>query len=188
MEIANHGATHAMTIAPDMLEDEIVTGLAELKAQVPSQDPDSIPWVMPSNSWDGFHSGRDADAWASRAGQLIVGHHPVVTGLHHITTALAAPLTVPMTGRPVLGQGRAWMEATDLTRESRKKLVTRCYGRGTGVILSAHASWIGREGRWTTEDVAAFFAWLRAEEDAGRIKLMHLSRWAWARTAPTPAS
>lgn len=176
VEIINHGATHDYRITDP--HDEIVTGLEELRAHCPSADIQC--WAMPTNGWSGFEEGKTADAWASTTGQLILAHHAYSTGRDPVLQ----DRTRPMTGTPVQGHDRVWVEAVGMTMAQRKALVTRLYGTGRGQVISAHAEWIGKEGRWTEADVDAFFAWLRAEEDAGRIRLMHLSRWAWAKAAP----
>lgn len=178
VEITHHGQTHDYTVTD--LTAEIVTGLEELRGHCPSAE--ITTWVTPANNWTGFNEGRTADNWASPAGQLIHAHHAYAMGRDYI---LGDDHSVPMTGTPIPGQGRMWVEAVGMTMAARKKRVTDMYGTGRGAVLAAHADWIGQEGRWTAAEVREFFAWLRAEEDAGRIKLMHLSRWAWARTTST---
>lgn len=178
VEITHHGQTHDYTVTD--LAAEIVTGLEELRGHCPSAE--ITTWVTPANNWTGFNEGRTADNWASPAGQLIHAHHAYAMGRDYI---LGDDHSVPMTGTPIPGQGRMWVEAVGMTMAARKKRVTDMYGTGRGAVLAAHADWIGQEGRWTAAEVREFFAWLRAEEDAGRIKLMHLSRWAWARTTLT---
>ncbi|MEW1964629.1 pyocin knob domain-containing protein [Micrococcus sp. NPDC078436] len=181
VEITHHGQTHDYRVTD--LRAEIVTGLEELRGHCPSAE--ITTWVTPANAWEGFDEGRTADNWASPAGQLIHAHHAYAMGRDYV---LGADHSVPMTGTPIPGQGRMWVEAVGMTMDARKKRVTDMYGTGRGAVLAAHAEWIGQEGRWTAAEVRAFFEWLRAEEDAGRIKLMHLSRWAWARTGSTPAN
>jgi len=179
-ELANHSATHDGSRTEADMWDEIVTAKAELESQCPSAAPIRT-WVMPDQSWPGLDQGRTADGWASYAGQLILGHHAFATGKDSIRT----DHTVPMTGTPFQGANRRWIEAEGLTDAVRRSLVSSSYGTGRGVILGAHPKWIGQGTRWTLAEVRSFFEWLRAEEDAGRIKLMHLSRWAWARTTST---
>lgn len=180
-ELANHSATHVGSRTEADMWDEIVTAKAELESRCPSSAPIRT-WVMPDQSWPGLDQGRTADGWASYAGQLILGHHAFATGKDSIRT----DHTVPMTGAPFQGANRRWIEAEGLTDATRRALVSSSYGSGRGVILAAHPKWIGQGTRWTLAEVRSFFAWLRAEEDAGRIKLMHLSRWAWARTEIAP--
>jgi len=176
-ELANHSATHVGSRTEADMWDEIVTAKAELESHCPSAAPIRT-WVMPDQSWPGLDQGRTADGWASYAGQLILGHHAFATGKDSLRT----DHTVPMTGTPFQGANRRWIEAEGLSDATRRALVSSSYGTGRGVILGAHPKWIGQGTRWTLAEVRTFFEWLRAEEDAGRIKLMHLSRWAWART------
>ena len=179
VEITHHGQTHDYRVTD--LHAEIVTGLEELRGHCPSAE--ITTWVTPANAWEGFDEGRTADNWASPAGQMIHAHHAYAMGRDYV---LGADHSVPMTGTPIPGQGRMWVEAVGMTQAARKKLVTDMYGTGRGAVLAAHAGWIDQEGRWTAAEVREFFAWLRAEEDAGRVKMMHLSRWAWARAESTP--
>ena len=177
IELANHSATHRSTITDAELEDEIVTALAELQAHSPTKPIRT--WVMPDNSWPGLDEGRTADGWASRAGSLILGHHAFATGKHSIRSDHA----VPMTGIPFQGANRRWIEAEGLTDTIRQNLVASSYGTNRGVILGAHPAWIGQGTRWTLAQVETFLAWLAAERDAGRVRPMFLSEWAWAKSA-----
>jgi len=177
--LANHGANHANNLTPEGFYEEIVTGLEELRALSPSKPIDTF--VMSTNLWQGFESGPDADAWASLAGQLILGHHAYTTGKDPVLP----DRTQPMTGIAVQGQDRKWVEAPDLTEATRKGIISNLYGTGRGVIISAHAKLIGEPGRWTIADVENYFAWLAAEQAAGRIRLMFLSQWPWAKSTPT---
>ena len=179
VEIAHHGATHDPDRTLDEMYDEIVTGLEELRALIPAQE--DFMWAMPDNNWETFNRGTNADEWAGPVGQLILGHHPYATGKHE-----ALPLRAyPMTGRAIQGADRQWLEAPGLTMEQRKGLVTRYYDTADGAMICAHGSWFGRDVdgklRWSTDDMQEFFAWLAAERDAGRVELMHLSRWPWAK-------
>lgn len=175
-ELANHSATHDGSRTEADMWDEIVTAKAELEAHCPSAAPVRT-WVMPDQSWPGLDQGRTADGWASYAGQLILGHHAFATG----KDSIRSDHTVPMTGTPFQGANRRWIEAEGLTDDVRRRLVSSSYGTGRGVILGAHPKWIGQGTRWTRAEVQSFFEWLRAEEDSNRIKLMHLSKWAWSR-------
>lgn len=175
VELANHSATHTTVLPASSMHDEIVTSLEELQAHSPTKPITS--WVMPTVEWEGFNSGATPDEWAGEAGQLILGHHAYATGKMEVLDYR----TQPMTGTPIQGQDRIWVEAADLTTSSRQGLITRHYGTNRGVIISAHANNIGKTGRWTVAEVAAFFEWIAAERDAGRIAPMFLSEWAWSR-------
>lgn len=174
VELANHSATHRSLVPDDELENEIVGSLDRLRQLSPSGDIST--WVMPDNAWSGLDEGRTADGWASRAGQLIMGHHAFATGKDSVRSDHA----VPMTGRPFHGANRRWIEAPGLTDQVRQNLVASSYGSNRGVILGAHPAWIGQGDRWNIEQVETFFQWLAGERDAGRVAPMFLSRFPWA--------
>jgi hypothetical protein len=83
-EIWNHGAHHNDATVYATQYDTIVTGLAELRAQLPSKSIDGfiVPGVGGTN-YGGFSGGQNpASFYSTDAGRLILEHHAVSTGAY----------------------------------------------------------------------------------------------------------
>lgn len=176
VSIANHSATHGPATDRFSIYSEIVLGLKELRAAVPNKP--ICTFMQPSVAYDeGFDNGSSAEAYASTiAGHLQLGHHAYVTGTRRVDTGT----TCPMIGnRPVQGMTRNWLDnkaGIDLAR-------TRILGAGAikhGLILAAHADRFGKAGYATLADFTVFLDWLKAEQDAGRIRVLKLEEFAIA--------
>ncbi|QSZ49419.1 polysaccharide deacetylase family protein [Arthrobacter sp. D5-1] len=175
VEIANHSADHQDAATDEELFDTIVTGLTELRAHVPAANP-RMTWVQPSVVYPNFNNGDSPSAYANeKAGQLIAAYHPYYTGLQKLIGSGA----IPMSGEPVPGLARVWVDS--MTEADRKAAITSLAGTGRGIIISTHANAIDAASRWTLAEMISYLEWLKAEEVAGRIKVMFLSNFAFAR-------
>lgn len=184
VEIANHGKTHGTASTDDELHAEIVGGLEELKANLPSKK--ILTWVQSgqatNTTWQGFANGASSDSWAgSKAGELIYGHHAASTGA---VVASQAPL-YDLDGQPRQGVFGYWVD-TASGIAAAKVAIGKAVAEGKALILRAHPELLGTAGKTTASEMQAFLDWLKAEQDTGRIQLMSFGRWSLARTA-TPA-
>lgn len=179
-EIANHGATHAY-IGDDIaaLHDEIVQGLTELQAALPSKTISC--WVQPASGYGPFNDGDSLTAWGSTtAGKMILANHALGTGTRRFDGAL----TVPRHGRPYQGMGRLWFDSPAGLAAAQTEITTAT-GTGRGILLGSHAIRIDEVDRITSAELATFLDWLVAEQTAGRVRIVTLSEWAIA-DARTP--
>ena len=168
-------ATHRSTNTPQRLFEEIVTSKKELETNL------GIPiysWVQPSANYDGLNNGPSAHEYADTlAGQLIAGHHAVYTGV----ISPNPDQSFHMTGQPMNGYTRCWMDGK--TQAAKESIIRGLYGTNRGIILGSHANMIDADGKWTMAEFVAFMEWLKAEQDAGRIKLLFLHEFAYATTS-----
>lgn len=173
VEIANHGATHGDRATRAGIYDEIVTGLEELKANLPARP--IYGWVQPAAVYDpGFDNGATLDSYASTyAGNLIMAHHGIVTGSREPNGELSAPRR----GQPIQGMRRIWI---DQGTTNAQTIISGLQAKKHGVLIGSHANRYGLAGNTTMAQLTAFLDWLVAEQAAGRIKLLTLSEWAVA--------
>ncbi|HCS2945757.1 TPA: polysaccharide deacetylase family protein, partial [Shigella flexneri] len=178
-EIANHSATH-MDAPASGLVDEIETALAELKASLP--DATIQCWTQPSVVYPDFNNGNSLDAWTrTEAGQMILDNHALATG----TWNRNPDASVEMVGEPTQGVGRIWIDTASGLADIQSRIAGLA-GTGRGVVVGAHANRMSMGGTYSTPaQIAAFLDWLVAEQNAGRVRLLTLSEWAWADARPT---
>lgn len=178
-EVANHSRRHSGGVGVDWLRAEIVDGLTELQAALPSQR--IWCWIQPSATYvdDGgpFNNGDSINAFAQTiAGKLIWDHHAMITG----TRLINGSRVVPRRGDPVQGITRAWISSTAGISGTQAD-ITAAHATGGGIVIGSHANDIS-EGRITAAQFEGFLDWLIAEQTAGRVRLMTLSQWAVADT------
>lgn len=173
IEIANHGRTHGSAGTEAELLREIVTGLAELRAALPSRP--ILTWMQPSVTYDGnFNNGESIDAYAETiAGRLILEHHGYASGTRKPNGSTLVPLTGH--GAPQ-GLARNWFDSSRGI-EGCKTLINGAPA-GQGLIIAAHADRFGTAAGATVAELTGFLDWLAAEQAAGRIKVLTLSAWA----------
>lgn len=173
VEVANHGATHGDRITSAGIYDEVVTGLAELKANLPARP--IYGWVQPAAVYDpGFNNGTTLDSYASTyAGNLIMAHHGIATGSREPN----GELSVPRRGQPIQGMRRIWI---DQGTTNVQNIVSGLQAKKHGVLIGSHANRYGLPGNTTMEQLTAFLDWLVVEQTAGRVRLLTLSEWAVA--------
>lgn len=184
-EIANHGRTHSAMNTTEDLRHEIVDGLTELRTNLPKHR--IYNWVQTgqsgSTTWQGFANGATADAWAtSAAGALIYNHHVASTG----SIAAGVEALYTMDGRPKQGVWGYWLDTT-AGIASAKTMVGKAVAQRNGIILRAHPEVINGTGNATTADHLAMLDWLKAEQNAGRIRLCTFAQWNLS-TGPGKAS
>lgn len=177
ISIANHSATHGPAEDRSSMEKEIVYGLRDLRNALPNKP--IYTFMQPSVIYDeGFNNGDTLKSYANTiAGHLQLGHHAYVTGTRR--TADMATTCVMVGNRPVQGLTRNWLD-TKSGIDLAQSRITGARAKKHGVIVAAHADRFGNPGNATMAEIIAFFSWLKAEQDAGRIKVLTLEQFAIA--------
>lgn len=177
-EVWNHGATHTNADTAESLRDEIVTGLAELRTQLPgvSIDGFAVPGVG-SPGYGGFNSGASAEAfYGTEAGRLILENHAVTTG------------SLPGTARRVLNgtvqQGMNHHTMDSQTYAQIKTQIDAAKNEVKGLQLMLHPSLLGTAGYMTADTLDQVLGYIAAEREAGR--LVPLSPYALTLADSTP--
>lgn len=173
IEIANHGRTHGSATTPAQLQAEIVDGLTELQAALPSRP--ILTWMQPSVTYpESFNNGDSIRAYADTlAGRLLLEHHAYVTGVRKLQGSTLVPLTGH--GAPQ-GLARNWFDSSRGIEGCKTLISTAAPGRG--LIIAAHADRFGTDAGATVAELIGFLDWLAAEQAAGRIKVLTLSEWS----------
>lgn len=174
--VANHSATHGNAEDRSSMEKEIVYGLRDLRNALPNKP--IYTFMQPSVIYDaGFDNGINLNSYAGTiAGHMQLGHHAYVTGTRRVGT----DTTCPMVGnRPIQGLTRNWLD-TKSGIDLIMPRITSARAKKHGLILAAHADRFGLSGFATMAEIIAFFNWLKAEQDAGRVKVLTLEQFAIA--------
>lgn len=164
IEVWNHSATHTNPDNPLRLTEEIVTGLAELRAQLPDAEIDgwAVPGVGASDPYMGMGSIANVQSlYESEAGRMILSHHAVTTGY------------IPNTAHRVLdgeirqGMGHYTMEtktATEIIAE-----IDAAIDGKTGLQLMIHPSLIDTTGYITSEQLGEVITHIASRVAANEI-------------------
>lgn len=179
-EIWNHGATHGNATTEEDLRDEIVTGLAELKAQIPNANIDG--WMVPgvgTPGYDGFNAGTTPEAFYNTvSGRLILENHAVSSGYFPGTARRVLDGTIRQ------GQNHYTLDARTLA--DAKGQIDAAQKEGTGLQLMLHPSVMNADGNITTAVLGQIFAYIAAERDAGRLVVLSPYQMMLADSAPLP--
>ena len=182
--IANHSATHGSAEDRLSMRREIVDGLRDLRAALPSKKIYTL--MQPSVTYDaGFNNGDTLESYANTiAGHMQLGHHGYVTGTRRMADMATS---CPMVGnRPIQGLTRNWLD-TKSGIDLAQSRITSARAKKHGLILAAHADRFDKTGQATMAEITAFFDWLKTEQDAGRVKVLTLEQFAIAQYgAPAP--
>lgn len=165
-KIGNHGAHHndASTLAA--LQDTIVTGLSELKAQLPSAQIDGffIPGVGGTN-YMGFNGGQIPEAYYNTdAGRLMAENHAVVSGAFPNTAQRV------LDGRPRLGMGHFTMDTS--TPATIIAQIDQAIANKTGLQLMAHPSLLNTAGNITTANLATVIDYIDSKRASGALVIL----------------
>lgn len=183
ISIANHSATHRPAEDRYNMYWQIVTGLKDLQSALPNKP--IYTWMQPAVAYDaGFNNGNSLESYAGTiAGHLQLGHHAYVTGLRRVGT----DTTCPMVGnRPIQGLVRNWLDSKTGI-DAAKIRINGARAKKHGLILAGHADRYDLPGMSTMAELITFLDWLKAEQDAGRVRVMKLEEFAIAQYgAPGP--
>lgn len=177
ISIANHSATHMAAEDRKSMDAEIVTGLKDLRTALPNKP--IYTFMQPSVAYDaGFNNGNTLESYAGTiAGHMQLGHHAYVTGTRR--TAGMSTTCVMVGNRPIQGLVRNWLDTSDGITIARSR-ITSARAKKHGLILAAHADRFGLSGMATMAEMVGFLDWLKAEQDAGRVKVLKLEEFAIA--------
>lgn len=178
VEFANHGATHSTrTFTDDEIEAEVVGSLMELRKQLPKRK--ILNWVQPSILFPGFNDGNTATAWSeTKAGRIIYENHAVCTGMIRTPDH---PFIV-RDGNIFQGVTGVWLDGAAGMVDARTH-VANAVKAGKGIILRNHPRHLNQGDTYaTTQTLTQLLDFLKAEQDAGRVKVMNLSQWSIADT------
>jgi len=165
-EIANHGATHKDAVTEEALLDEIVTGLAELKAAMPLLAIEH--WCPPgigAGGYMGYSNMSTLEHHLTAAGLLVQSHHAAVSGyVPGAYRALPAGLDV--------GLGHYTMDAATPAGVSSRVDLLSSMDTPMGMVLMLHPSLVGSPGYITAAQVETVLADLARRRDAGTLEIL----------------
>lgn len=166
-EVWNHGAgNHQDANDLDGLTDMIVSGKAELEAQLPNKTIwGFIPPGVGGTNYGGFNGGDSPEAfYGTLAGQLILENHAVSSGAFHGTAYRL------LDGEVRQGMGHAGLETRSVS--SLQSLVNTAIADKTGLQLMTHPSRLDETGYHTTAELTQMLDYIVAKRDAGEIVVL----------------
>ena len=167
VEIWNHSATHTNPSSVTALEDEIITGLEELRSQLPAAQIDgwAIPGVGAPDPYMGMGTITSVkQLYSSDAGRMILSHHAVTTG--HIPGTYQRVLD----GNIRQGQLHRGMESR--TPEELKSEIDAAITNRTGLQLMIHPSLIDEVGYMTSDQLAEVITYISAKSQAEELVML----------------
>lgn len=165
-KIGNHGAHHNDCTTLAALQDCIVTGLAELKAQLPSAQIDG--WFVPGvggTNYQGFNGGQTPESfYTTDAGRLILENHAVSSG--------AFPNTAQriLDGRVRNGMGHFTMDTSTVSAITAQ--IDSAIANRTGLQLMSHPSLLNTSGNITSANLATVLDYLVTKQSAGDLVVL----------------
>lgn len=164
LEVWNHALNHTDVTDPSKFQEQIVTGLTQLRADLPAAVIDGF---MPpgSGSYIDFNGGDTVESWwKTDAGRLILQHHAVASGY------ISGTVYRVLDGQPRQGQGHYTVDTLSLA--DLKARVQGAYSPVRGVQLMLHPSRLDTTGYIASSDYVAFLEWAAAERTAGRLVVL----------------
>lgn len=165
-EVWNHAADHNDASNPQEIYDRIVTGLAELKAQIPNASIDGyfIPGVD-GTGYMGFNIGETPEVfYQTAAGRLILENHSVVDGGFPGTAYRVLDGTIRQ------GQGHYTIEAQ--TVAGIKARIDTVIASKQGLQIMLHPSLLNNPGYLTTAQLAEVLDYIKAQQTAGTLAVL----------------
>lgn len=168
LEIWNHGATHEDPMNLVELEDEVITSLAELRAQLPSAQIDG--WITPGvqSTGEAFLGMGNVTSverlYNSVAGRMFLSHHAVING--HVTDSVYRPLDGE------IRQGQTYSTIDKLALATFQAQVDQAAATRKGIGFMLHPLYIGREGYVTAATFEAMLDYAVAKQAAGDIVIL----------------
>lgn len=164
VEVMNHSASHRGADTEEALFDQIVTGLAEIEAELPAavgQVWGFAPPGVSSGDYGGFKDGRTLAGWRTYAGRTILAHHAVGTGY------LAGTSRRVLDGQIRDGLGHITIDRCSLAY--LQAAVDEAAASGHGLQLMLHPSQLNMAGKLAEEDFVALLDYIVAKRDAGEL-------------------
>lgn len=164
VEIWNHGASHIDATNYDALYDEIVTGKAEIEAELPAAAGHVWGFAVPgvgANGYNGFSGGTTPEGWDTLAGRLILKHHAVSTGSMYGTAHRI------LDGTPRQGLRHYTMDTA--TVATLKAQIDTAISTKTGLQLMLHPSAVDSTGSITSAQFQEVIDYVVSKRDAGEL-------------------
>ena len=164
VEVWNHSASHAGADTPEALHEQIVTGLAEIEAELPAARGQVWGWNPPgvsTGNYGGYDGGKTPAGWNTTAGRLILAHHAVASG------SLAGTQLQTLDGQPRPGLARYQMD-TESVAAIKAQIDAAIAGR-KGLQLMLHPSLLDTPGSLTTAQLNEVLDYLTAKRTAGEL-------------------
>lgn len=165
-EVWNHGRTHTGSESEAGWTSEIVTGLTELRAQLPAFEIDGF--AIPGTGGVGYGDFGSAQSvtefYATPAGRLILSHHAISTGYIPDTDLRI------LDGRPRQGLGHYTIDTATPTQIQTKIADAQATRRGLQLML--HPSLVDTAGHITTATLTDVLDHIAGERDAGRLTVV----------------
>lgn len=164
VEVMNHSASHRGADTEEALFDQIVTGLAEIEAELPAAAGQVWGFAPPgvsSGDYGGFKDGRTLAGWRTYAGRTILAHHAVGTGY------LAGTSRRVLDGKIRDGLGHITIDRRALA--DLQAAVDEAAASGHGLQLMLHPSQLNVAGKLTEEDFIALLDYIVTKRDAGEL-------------------
>ena len=175
VEFANHSATHKDAADYGTQYDEIVTGLEELKAQLPNHQIDG--WIMPgvasSDQYGGMGIGYQATNFADySAGRLMLGSHAWATGYNLATKNWVLDGEIK--------QGQYFYEYETKTVQQTKNEIDANITAGKGLALMMHPRNLDLPNLISTAMLTEILDYIVAKRDAGQLVVLPLGHMTLA--------
>lgn len=178
-EVWNHGADHLDASGAEGIKANLIGALADLRTAMPRLPIDCFsPPGGSAISYEGHMPSNTPENWATYAGELLTGHHAIVTGYY------GDSLYRPLDG--VLRDGQRAFSCDGQTYSQVKAIVDNCRGWKMGAVLMWHGNNAGAGGSWASwEDFEATLRYIASEREAGRILVLTVTGLAAASRAST---
>lgn len=166
-EIWNHSRNHAGAADEATAQAEIVTGLTELRTQIPAAQIDgfAVPGTAGLGFAPGFVAGTTiSEFYSSPGGRIILANHAVSTGY------IANTGRRILDGTPRQGQVHSTLDSATLATATNDISVAKT-GK-LGVQFMMHPSLIDTGAYITTAVFTQILDYVVAERDAGRLKVL----------------
>lgn len=161
IEPANHSYNHVGGSTSAEFDTEIRASRVELETQL-GRTIDT--WVHPGNVFGDFTVTADPNLyWNTEAGRLILANHGAVTGLLESST-------LPL-GMNTIGAAGAWIDNDGSTAGVQNAISAAVTKQGIQIVR-LHPQFLNDAGKLTTAELTSFLDWLKAEQDAGRVKVL----------------
>lgn len=164
VEIWNHSASHAGADTPEALHEQIVAGLAEIEAELPSARGQVWGWNPPgvsTGNYGGYDGGKTPEGWETYAGRLILAHHAVASG------SLLGTQLHTLDGQPRAGLARFQMDSQSVA--SIKAQIDVAIDGRKGLQLMMHPSLLDTSGNLTTAQLTEVLDYLVSKRTAGEL-------------------
>lgn len=157
----NHSKNHVGGTTSEEFDTEIRVGRETSETEL-ARTVDT--WVHPGNVFGDFTVTADPNHyWKTEAGRVILANHGAVTGLLESGT-------LPF-GLNTIGAAGQWIDNENTTAGVQTSITSAVTKKGVQIVR-LHPQFLNDTGKLTTAELTTFLDWLKAEQDAGRVKVL----------------